>query len=163
MKIALAIAIVCLLIVVGVGLYVTDFTSYLGNNPTTCNNCHVMDNVYEGWYHAGHKEWTTCNDCHTPHALIPKYFVKALSGYHHVTTFFFKEIPAAIRAKESSRQIIHENCVRCHQDTIDNLNWDMEYAGEPSNRYCYECHRSIAHGERGLSVLPYQHTEDYRK
>ena len=161
MKIALAVAIISLLIVVGVGMYVTDFTAYLGNNPATCNNCHVMDNVYEGWYHAGHKEWTTCNECHTPHALIPKYFVKALSGYHHVTTFMFKEIPVAIRAKESSRRIIQENCIRCHQETVDNLNWNMEYAGKASDRQCYECHRSVAHGERGLSILPYQHTEDY--
>lgn len=162
MRIALAIAIVSLLIVLGGGLYVTDFTAYLGNNPATCNNCHVMDNVYEGWYHAGHTEWTTCNDCHTPHALIPKFFVKALSGYHHVTTFMFKDIPVAIRAKESSRHVIQENCVRCHQDTIDNLNWNVEYAGEASDRYCYECHRNIAHGERGLSILPYQHTEEYK-
>ncbi len=99
MKIALLVGISALLVVMGVGLYVTDFTAYLGNNPTTCNNCHVMDNVYESWFHGGHKQWATCSECHTPHALIPKYIVKAESGYHHVTAFLFGKIPPAIRAK----------------------------------------------------------------
>ncbi len=93
MKLAILVAVIVLAAVIGVGFYVTDFTAYLGNNPTTCNNCHVMDAVYEGWYHGGHKEWATCNDCHTPHALIPKYLVKAQSGYHHVTAFVFGTYP----------------------------------------------------------------------
>src|SRR5512139_723089 len=121
MKLPLIIGIISLLVVAGVGLYVTDFTAYLGNNPTTCNNCHVMDAVYEGWYHAGHKNVAVCNDCHTPHALIPKYYVKALSGYHHVTAFLFGNIPNAIRAKDSTKAIIQENCIRCHAATVQNV------------------------------------------
>lgn len=158
MRIALIVGLVALLAVVGVGLYVTDFTAYLGNNPTTCNNCHVMDAVYESWYHGGHKQWAKCNDCHTPHALIPKYIVKARSGYHHVTAFVFGDIPDAIRAKEESRGIVQENCVRCHTETVSAiLDASMEF-----DRYCFECHRSVAHGERGVSLLPYQHTEENR-
>lgn len=163
MKLPIIIGIIALVAVLGVGMYVTEFTTYLGNNPTTCNNCHVMDNVYEGWYHAGHKNWTTCNDCHTPHALIPKYIVKAQSGYHHVTAFMFGNIPDAIRPKESSKQIIQENCKRCHAATIDNLDVDYKYTDEDPGRFCYDCHRSAAHGDLGLSILPYQHTEDYNK
>jgi cytochrome c nitrite reductase small subunit len=154
-KLPIITAVIALLAVVGVGMYVTDFTAYLGNNPTTCNNCHVMDAVYEGWYHAGHSEWTTCNECHTPHALIPKYIVKAKSGYHHVTTFLFGEIPTAIRAKESSRAVVQENCIRCHEATVSNVADGQEDAG----RYCFDCHRSVAHGERGVSILPYRHHE----
>jgi cytochrome c nitrite reductase small subunit len=155
-KIPITIAIVALLAVVGVGMYVTDFTAYLGNNPSTCNNCHVMDAVYEGWYHAGHSEWTTCNECHTPHALIPKYFVKAKSGYHHVTTFLFGEIPDAIRAKESSREVVQENCIRCHKETVSTIaDGTMD-----SGRYCFECHRSVAHGERGVSILPFRNVDE---
>ena len=160
MKLPLTISILGLLIVVGMGLYVTDFTSYLGNNSSTCNNCHVMDNAYEGWYHGDHKQWTTCNDCHTPHALIPKYWVKAESGYHHVTTFLFGDIPIAIRAKESSRDVVQENCKRCHEPTFINLDWEMKYSINEVDRYCFDCHRNIAHGERGVSILPYQHAEE---
>jgi len=158
MRIPVLIGTVALLIVLGVGLYVTDFTAYLGDNPTTCNNCHVMDAVYESWYHGSHKAWATCNDCHTPHDLIPKYLVKAQSGYHHVTAFLFGEIPDAIRAKESSSEVVQENCVRCHLETIELTNEGMADSG----RYCFECHRSVAHGERGLSILPYRHTEENR-
>lgn len=163
LKIPFIIGAIALLAVAITGMYVTDFTAYLGNNPTTCNNCHVMDYVYEGWYHAGHQEWTTCNDCHTPHPLIPKYIVKAQSGYHHVTAFMFRDIPDAIRAKESSRQVIQENCIRCHEDAVENLDMGITYTPEEEERYCFECHRSVAHGARGLTLLPYQHTEEYSK
>jgi cytochrome c nitrite reductase small subunit len=159
MKLPLLVGAIALIAVAGVGAYVTEFTTYLGNNPTTCNNCHVMDAAYEGWYHSSHKTWTTCSDCHTPHAFIPKYLVKAESGYHHVTAFTFGNIPEAIRAKESSRKVIQENCVRCHEDTV------AEIKGGPmdAERYCFECHRTVAHGERGISILPYQHQEEYKK
>jgi cytochrome c nitrite reductase small subunit len=156
MKRALLIGILALLGVIGVGLYVTDFTAYLGNNPSTCNNCHVMDAVYESWYHGGHQEWATCNDCHTPHALIPKYIVKALSGYHHVSAFTFGNYTDTIRAKESSRQVIQENCIRCHTETVSAM-LDNAMAFD---RYCFDCHRSVAHGERGISLLPYRHSEE---
>jgi cytochrome c nitrite reductase small subunit len=151
-----------LAIAIGVGLYTTGFTDYLGNNPTTCNNCHVMDAVYEGWFHAGHKNAATCSDCHTLHAWIPKYLVKAESGYHHVTAFISGNIPHAIRAKESSRKIVQENCIRCHTATVAGIpegppNW--EQAG---GRYCFDCHRTVSHGERGISILPSQHTESNR-
>jgi len=156
MKIVLITAAVALIAVIAVGLYVTDFTAYLGNNPTTCNNCHVMDAVYEGWYHGGHMQWATCGDCHTPHALIPKYITKAVSGYHHVTAFVTGDIPDAIRAKDTSDRVVQENCERCHAATIDATNEGMT----EGDRYCFDCHRSVAHGERGISLLPYQHKEE---
>lgn len=159
MKIPIIIGILAFLIVIGVGLYVTDFTAYLGNNPTTCNNCHVMDAVYESWYHGGHKPWADCNDCHTPHALIPKYYVKALSGYHHVTAFVFGNIPNAIRAKESSRKVVQDNCVRCHEETVAFIEINQMFDGTGQDRFCFDCHRSVAHGDRGISILPYQHAE----
>jgi cytochrome c nitrite reductase small subunit len=30
-----------------------------------------------------------------------------------------------------------------------------------AGRYCFECHRGVAHGERGVSILPYQDTGMY--
>jgi cytochrome c nitrite reductase small subunit len=155
MKLALFFVALVLVSVVGVGLYVTDFTAYLGNNPSTCNNCHVMDSVYEGWYHGVHQPWAKCGDCHTPHALIPKYIVKAESGYHHVTAFTFGAIPDAIRAKKASKDVVQENCIRCHTQAVSTM-LDTPMA---LDRYCFDCHRTVAHGERGISLLPYQHQE----
>jgi cytochrome c nitrite reductase small subunit len=152
MKLPVVVGLVALIIVAATLMVVSDFSVYLGNDPTACNNCHVMDAAYEGWYHGGHKLWAECNDCHTPHDLIPKYFVKARSGFNHVTAFTLGEIPNAIRAKESSREIIQENCIRCHSETVSNIA-DGQMDAE---RYCFECHRDVAHGERGRSILPYQ-------
>jgi len=153
-RLALIISGITLALVTGVGLYVSNFTVYLGNDPTACNNCHVMDAAYESWFHAGHKEWAACNDCHTPHDLIPKYIVKAESGYHHVTAFTFGTYPVNIRAKEESRAVIQENCIRCHATTVA----DVADGQIGADRYCFECHRNVAHGNRGISILPYQDT-----
>jgi cytochrome c nitrite reductase small subunit len=158
MKFALITGVLVLLTAAGTGLYVSDFTAYLGNDPSTCNNCHVMDAAYEGWYHSGHRNWAVCADCHTPHPMIPKYIVKAESGYHHVSAFVLGNIPDAIRAKESSRQVVQENCLRCHAETVAGVADGQKDAG----RYCVDCHRHIAHGERGISLLPYQHQEKNR-
>ena len=152
MKIPILIGVVALFAAVGLLLFESDFTVYLGNDPTACNNCHVMDAVYEGWYHSSHQQWAACNECHTPHALIPKYFVKAKSGMNHVTMFTLGHIPSPLRAKESTLDMIQENCIRCHSETVS-----MVADGQvDSDRYCFECHRSVAHGDRGISILPYQ-------
>jgi cytochrome c nitrite reductase small subunit len=159
MKLPLFIGVVALVAVAITGLYVTDFTAYLGNDPATCNNCHVMDAAYEGWYHAGHKAWAVCGDCHTPHSLIPKYFVKAQSGYRHVSAFVLGHLPDAIRARDSSRAIIQENCIRCHAETVSMV----ADGGADAGRDCFNCHRTVAHGERGVSLLPYQDDLPYRE
>lgn len=152
MKIPLIIGLAALLVILGVGLYSTEFTTYLGNDPTTCNNCHVMDAVYEGWYHAGHQAWAACNDCHTPHEPIPKYYVKMISGANHVFHFTLGNIPEPLRAKPSSKDIVQANCIYCHSETVSAIaDGQMD-----SGRYCFECHRNVAHGERGITILPYQ-------
>lgn len=154
MKTPLWIALAALFAVFITAMVVTDFTAYLGDDPTTCNNCHVMDTAYEGWFHAPHNQWATCNDCHTPHSLIPKYFVKARSGFNHVSAFTLGHIPDAIRAKDSTRAIVQDNCIRCHQTTVA----DIADGQSDADRYCFECHRDLAHGQRGVSILPYKDT-----
>lgn len=157
MKIPLILGIACLAIVLITGAIVSDFVVYLGDDPSACNNCHVMDAVYEGWYHASHSRWATCNDCHTPHDFIPKYFIKAKSGFNHVTAFTFGKIPDAIRAHPEARNILQENCIRCHSETVSMISDGMPDAG----RFCFDCHRTVAHGERGISILPYQDKGKY--
>jgi len=156
MKWVVLVGLASLAVVIGVGLWATNFTVYLGDDPTTCNNCHVMDAVYEGWYHAGHQQWATCNDCHTPHAFIPKYFVKARSGMNHVTMFTLGHIPEPLRAKESTSNIIQAHCIRCHEAAVSMINDGTTDAPHNGGRYCFDCHTSVAHGPRGISILPYQ-------
>lgn len=156
MKIVLIIGLAALAVVFAVGLWATDFTVYLGNDPTTCNNCHVMDAAYEGWYHAGHQSWATCIDCHTPHNIVLKYLYKAKSGANHVTMFSTGHIPEPLRAAEDTQRIVQANCIRCHEETVSEINDGVMDPESTGDRYCYECHRSVAHGPRGISILPYQ-------
>lgn len=152
MKLPLIVGLIALVAVLAVGLYATEFTTYLGNDPTTCNNCHVMDAVYEGWYHSSHQRVAVCNDCHTPHAFIPKYWTKMVSGANHVFHFTLGNIPEPLRAKPHTQEILQENCLRCHAETVS-----MIADGLPdAERHCFDCHRDVAHGARGISILPYQ-------
>jgi cytochrome c nitrite reductase small subunit len=156
MKIVLAIGLAALVIVIGVGLWATEFTVYLGNDPTACNNCHVMDAVYEGWYHAAHQSWVTCVDCHTPHQPVLKYLYKAKSGMKHVTMFTLDQIPEPLRAAEDTQRIIQANCMRCHAETVSQIGDGVMDPESTGDHYCFDCHRNVAHGPRGITILPYQ-------
>jgi cytochrome c nitrite reductase small subunit len=84
-----------------------------------------------------------------------------------VFSFTFKTYPVDIRATRQTDGIIQANCIRCHTDTVENIvagPQSFAYSqGEPFDRYCWDCHRSVAHGERGLSLYPYQDEEIYGK
>ena len=156
----LMIGILGFLIALGVFTWVMDAPSYLGHEPSTCNNCHVMDAQYEGWFHAAHERIAVCTDCHLPHQNIASYYLyKGYSGMRDVYSFTFKTYPAAIRATQQTDEIIQANCIRCHIDTVENI----LTGPQPFDRYCWDCHRSVAHGERGLSLSPYQDSEVYGK
>ena len=156
----LMIGILGFLIALGVFTWVTDAPSYLGHEPSTCNNCHVMDAQYEGWFHAAHERIAVCTDCHLPHQNIASYYLyKGYSGMRDVYSFTFKTYPAAIRATQQTDEIIQANCIRCHIDTVENILTGPQLF----DRYCWDCHRSVAHGERGLSLSPYQDSEAYGK
>jgi len=159
-KVALIIGIAVFLAALGVFTYVTDAPAYLGHEPQTCNNCHVMDAQYENWYHAAHENVADCTDCHLPHQNIASYYLyKGYSGMRDVYSFTTKSYPVAIRADSQTVEIVQANCIRCHLDTVENI-----ISGPQSfDRTCWDCHRSVAHGERGLTLYPYQDTEVYRK
>jgi cytochrome c nitrite reductase small subunit len=125
----------------GVGAYAFDYAkgaSYLGNDPATCANCHVMAGHYAGWQAAPHHRVATCNDCHTPAGPIRKYVVKATNGYHHSMAFTLGGWPDAIRARPGSAAVVEENCRRCHAALVE----DVAHGGDVA---CVRCHRSVGH------------------
>jgi cytochrome c nitrite reductase small subunit len=147
--IAFAVAVIAL----GFFVFVTDAPAYAGSAPETCNNCHVMDAQYENWLHAPHANWAKCTDCHLPHGNFVSYYLeKGRQGAKDVYAFTTGNIPVAIRASDKSRQIIQDNCIRCHEGTVESV----VMGAQPFDRYCWECHRTVAHGSRGLSIVPYQ-------
>lgn len=112
--------------------------SYVGNDPATCANCHVMQGHYTGWQAAPHHRVATCNDCHTPADPIGKYYVKALNGYHHSMAFTLGGYPENIRARPESRAVVEANCRRCHRDLVEDVAHGRDVA-------CVRCHPSVGH------------------
>ena len=154
------IAVAAAVIALGFFVFVTDAPAYGGSAPETCANCHVMDSQYENWYHAPHEKFTECVDCHLPHDNVVVYYLeKGRQGAKDVYAFTTGNIPIAIRASEKTKNLIQENCIRCHQDTVENI--VMGSGMQSFDRYCWECHRSVAHGDRGISDIPYQDSALY--
>lgn len=125
----------------GIGGYAFAYakgTSYLGNDPATCANCHAMTGHLAGWHKASHRGVATCNDCHTPAATVAKYATKASNGWHHSLAFTVGGYPDAIRAREESRAVIEGQCRHCHEPMV----LSMTAGGEVS---CIRCHDSVGH------------------
>jgi cytochrome c nitrite reductase small subunit len=126
---------------IGVGGYAFWYakgSSYMGNDPATCANCHVMAAHYAAWQAAPHHNAATCNDCHTPAGPVSKYTVKALNGWHHSWAFTMGGYPDVIRARPESKAVVEANCRRCHSDLVDS----MTRGGDVS---CVRCHASVGH------------------
>ncbi len=141
LPIPLTIAAVAAGLAVGVGAYAFHYAkggSYLGNDPATCANCHVMAGHYTGWLAAPHHGVATCNDCHTPDGPISKYLVKASNGWHHSFAFTMGGFPDTIRARPESSAVVEANCRRCHADLVS----EVAHGGETS---CIRCHASVGH------------------
>jgi cytochrome c nitrite reductase small subunit len=148
-----AIAILAAVFALGVFAFVSKAFSYMESAPETCADCHVMDEAYENWYHAPHEKWTECVDCHLPHDNVVSYYVeKGRSGMHDVYVFSTGQTPDLVRANTGTKDIIQDNCVRCHENTVE----VVVMGPQANDRYCWECHRSVAHGERGVTLLPLQ-------
>jgi cytochrome c nitrite reductase small subunit len=136
-----------LLILPGMLLGISGYTfyyakgySYLQNDPKACVNCHVMNDQYKAWSVSPHRH-VTCNECHTPHDVIGKYATKVEHGMRHSYVFTFEK-PQVIRLKESGKEIVENNCVRCHEMMVSAIWHGDDGAG---TRKCFECHRGVAH------------------
>lgn len=155
--------IVALGVLFGIGgylVYMSRVWGYVGNDPATCINCHVMESYYATWSHSSHAVHTTCNDCHVPHDnLISKYYFKATDGLRHSYVFTMRGEPQSIKAIPASLRVIYDNCVRCHGP----MNQDMVKTGllkgkeitDGSHTACWDCHTEVPHGgSNSLSTTP---------
>lgn len=134
--------------------------SYLSDKPETCVNCHIMAPQYATWAHSSHREKANCNDCHVPHNnVLNKYYFKAKDGLRHATIFTLRKEPQVIFIKEAGKQVVQDNCLRCHAQLLTDAklrNYTAEYQHLRSERPCWECHREIPHGRvNSLSSVPY--------
>lgn len=141
-------------------LHASEAVSYLSDRPETCTNCHVMYPHYASWSKSAHNDMATCSDCHVPYEnQIRRYFFKAKDGFRHSYAFTFGLEPQVIQIKSAGRNVVQENCIRCHLDLVDmtslvEVTGRMAEAGE--GKVCWDCHRETPHGSvRSLSAAPH--------
>lgn len=131
---------------VGVGLFTFVYArgySYLGNDPTTCVNCHIMQDQYNGWVKGPHHNVATCNDCHAPHDnIVHKYLVKADNGFWHGLKFTTGNYPEHIRIRESNRQVTNDACLHCHAEVTSGMHMSVDPNETIS---CVRCHSDVGH------------------
>ena len=129
-------------VLVGLGSFTFVYAkgySYLLNDPRTCVNCHVMRDEYDAWQSSSHHTVAVCNDCHTPHALVPKYWVKATNGMRHSAYFTLGNFHEPIRITESNRRVAERNCVYCHEHLASSIR------GHDGSLRCISCHPRVGH------------------
>ncbi len=141
-------------------IHISRMGSYLSDDSSTCMNCHIMAPQYATWNHSSHREKTNCNDCHVPHNnVLNKYYFKAKDGLRHATIFTLRREPQVIFIKEAGKEVVQDNCIRCHSDLLTNekvMNYTTTFHHERTERQCWECHRETPHGRvNSLSSVPY--------
>ena len=140
--------------IAGAGLVVArigNATSYLSIDPTTCINCHVMNNAYATWQRGSHGRVAVCNDCHVPHTnAVAKLAFKASDGARHSYVFTTGGEPQVLRLSEGARPVVQGNCLRCHANQFA-----MVRLAGTSERTCWTCHDNIHGPVRSLSSSPH--------
>lgn len=141
-------------LIVGIGCF-TFFNakglSYLSNDSAACNNCHIMNEVYDDYNKSSHKNVAQCADCHLPHSFVRKWIAKAQSGLGHSFAFTFnKEIPTHLEANKNTQKWVQENCISCHQDYVKNVvNPTLKASHQDNALKCVTCHQGVGH-KRGF-------------
>jgi len=102
-----------------------------------CAKCHVMSEqvwTHSQSIHAG----LDCNQCHIPHnGVVDRLVFKAKAGITDIAANF-GTVPDRIRASSTMKNVIQDNCVRCHYESVR----QVDMAVKP---YCTDCHRSVPH------------------
>jgi cytochrome c nitrite reductase small subunit len=131
---------------VGFAVVYSEAPAYLGSDPLTCTNCHVMQAEYDAWKAGGHANVATCNDCHLPHdSIVSKYLVKAEDGVIHGTKFTTGDYPTNIVIRESSLAIANQACLSCHANMTQQMFWTM--GTDETEVTCTRCHSGIGHDD----------------
>lgn len=111
-------------------------------SPQFCGTCHSMDQVFLTWKDSNHKQ-LACTECHLPNKnLAVKLVAKAQTGINDVYHEVMRDYPASIKITTQGKAYLAENCLRCHQSTVEATG--MASGGQD----CAKCHRGLVH-ERG--------------
>jgi cytochrome c nitrite reductase small subunit len=131
-------------VIVGLGFFTFVYAggfSYLSSDPESCANCHIMQDVYDGWNKSSHKAVAACADCHAPHDIVKKYAVKGINGVNHTLAFTFNTTHEPIQITSFNRQIVQDQCVYCHKELVQPISY--ESSEHPPD--CLRCHARVGH------------------
>jgi cytochrome c nitrite reductase small subunit len=119
--------------------------SYFGTAPSACANCHIMQPQFDAWQKGSHHAAAVCIDCHLPSGFVEKYLVKAENGYRHGKLFTTQTFAEPIFVQARGREILEENCVRCHGSLVAEL---VPHENDAKHGIsCVRCHAGVGHGE----------------
>ena len=59
---------------------------------------------------------------------LHKYAAKVEHGYRHSKGFTFQDFHEPIRITEADLSIVQDNCVRCHEALVDQMNYITNFA-----------------------------------
>ena len=122
-----------------------DGAAYLSNDPTSCANCHVMQDHLDSWMRSSHENVATCNDCHLPHDFLGKWITKADNGFFHSLAFTTNDFHEPIQIKPRNRRVTQGACLYCHSDYVNHM-----LPAEPGGDMlmCIQCHSDVGHALR---------------
>ncbi len=115
----------------GVGMKMTDQRPF-------CAGCHIMNEAALTHKISAHAK-LACNECHAPHSIPEKIPFKTAAGTKdmYINTFGNPELP--IKAGESTRKVVNDNCKTCHHMT------NSAVASMSVKEMCTDCHRNVQH------------------
>lgn len=121
--------------------------SYFSDKSESCNNCHVMNEVYKDWRTGSHREHATCSQCHIPEGFLAKWSTKAKSGISHAYSFTMKDLPLHFTATNDSKKIVQNNCIGCHSKVVTSVvNPTTKVVHNYDNALsCVSCHKNAGH------------------
>ncbi|MCC6963966.1 MAG: cytochrome c nitrite reductase small subunit [candidate division Zixibacteria bacterium] len=131
----------------GIGFYTFYYAkggSYLSDDPNVCINCHIMREQFDSWQKGSHHGVAVCNDCHLPPSFPGRYIVKAENGFNHSRKFTFQDFHEPIAIRPANREVLQQNCLRCHAQLISESVGTFTHADDHQN--CVRCHREVGHG-----------------
>lgn len=109
--------------------------------PIFCGGCHVMEEQFEAWAHAGAHRRKQCVDCHLPNENVAlHYFWKSVDGMKDVVLFYSGMAKEHATISAHGVKVLQANCIRCHSSAVEFIDQD---------RKCWDCHRRLPHRRSG--------------
>ncbi len=133
------------LLVCAVGSGMMSFSG----SPAFCGSCHAMKGEAASFAKSSHSR-QECTECHLPHDNMAIYMVeKGRTGMVDTYHAVIRDYPARIKLSEDARKTVNSNCLRCHENTMENVHAAVGESLD-TGADCMKCHSSIVHGSNHL-------------